>query len=292
MGYWLVVGAPKNWNIAFGHNNIWGLKQTQTRLWESLKENDSLLFYATTPIKGIIGFGTVRTKFKQNRPLWPDEIKQNKIIWPLRFKFDVKYCLPPNIWETEKLASSALWPRAGFQPLAEETAIKLISSIGGNPEYHTIDFEPIGVSEPITKYTGTSEPDLKKPSTHNDVKDTLVQIGKLQGFLAEAEYTFDIGKLDVVWRRVLNSVPTYVFEIQVGGDIYHALAKLKHAYDLWNSHIYIVASKNDQKKVDSLLLGTFHEIEHRTNFIELKQVKELYERKKAYLDFETSLGIK
>jgi hypothetical protein len=47
-------------------------------------------------------------------------------------------------------------------------------------------------------------------------------------------------RLDAVWRRVEKSVPTYVFEIQVGGDIYHAIAKLKHAYDLWNIHPRII----------------------------------------------------
>ncbi len=94
-----------------------------------------------------------------------------------------------------------------------------------------------------------------------------------------------------MWRRVLNSVPTYVFEIQIGGDIYHALGKLKHAFDLWNSHIFIVASEAERDKVENLLSGTFHEIGSRINFIELRQVEELYKRKKSYLDFEKELGI-
>jgi len=49
------------------------------------------------------------------------------------------------------------------------------------------------------------------------IKKALVQIGRLQKFIAEEEYAFDIGKLDVVWRRVELSVPTYVFEVNVGG---------------------------------------------------------------------------
>jgi len=60
----------------------------------------------------------------------------------------------------------------------------------------------------------------------------LIQIGKLQNFIAEPEYQFDIGKLDVVWRRVQQSVPTYVFEIQIGGNLYQALVKLKHAFEI------------------------------------------------------------
>jgi predicted RNA-binding protein len=290
MGYWLVVGAPKNWDTAFKNKNIWGLRQTQTRLWENLKESDNLIFYATSPVKGIIGFGAVRTKFRQNKPLWSDEIKQNKIIWPLRFEFDIKFCLPPDKWVTEKLVTDELWPRAGFQLLAEATGQKILSFLDKG-EYHIKEFKQDIVEEPITEYTDTTEM-MKAPSTHEKIKEILVEIGSIQGYLAESEYNFDIGKLDVVWRRVLNSVPTYVFEIQVSGDIYHALSKLKHAFDLWNSHIYVVASEKERGKVDNLLSGTFHEISDRINFIELQQVEELYIRKKSYLDFETSLGIK
>jgi len=76
MNYWLAVGSPQNWNTAFEHGNIWGLKETQRHLWESLNEDDILLFYATNPVGGLIGYGPVRTKFKQSKPLWPDELKK------------------------------------------------------------------------------------------------------------------------------------------------------------------------------------------------------------------------
>ena len=94
-----------------------------------------------------------------------------------------------------------------------------------------------------------------------------------------------------MWRRVERSVPTYVFEVQVGGDVYHALGKLKHAFDLWNSHIFIVAPQGERNRVENLVSGTFHEIGSRIKFIELNKIDELYKRKKAYLDFEEQLGI-
>ena len=76
-------------------------------------------------------------------------------------------------------------------------------------------------------------------SVHERIKDELVRLGKIQGLIAESEYGMDGEKLDVTWRRVERDSPTYVFEVQIGGDIYHALAKLKHAYDLWNSNIFL-----------------------------------------------------
>ncbi len=86
-------------------------------------------------------------------------------------------------------------------------------------------------------------------------------------------------------------MPTYVFEVQIGGDIYHALAKLKHAFDLWNSHIFLISSKADIDKAENLLSGTFHEIKNRIKLIDLNKVEELYKRKKSYFDFENDLGI-
>ncbi|GAI19188.1 unnamed protein product, partial [marine sediment metagenome] len=116
-------------------------------------------------------------------------------------------------------------------------------------------------------------------SLHEELKQKLIEIGKLQSYIAEPEYPFDIGKLDVVWRRIERSVPTYVFEIQVGGDLYHALAKLKHAFDLWNSHLFLIASQADHEKGRKLLSGSFHEIKNQIRFVELDEVGELYKRK-------------
>ena len=271
MNYWLVVGPPENWKTAFEHGNIWGLILKQRYLWEKLNEGDSVLFYATKPVSGLIGYGVIKTKFRQDKPFWPQEITEGKVRWPLRFEFDVGHCLVPDEWNTKNITSDALKLKVGigFHQIESEFAQQMISQL-----------EP------------TSPPsDEQVLSLHEQVKQKLVEIGKLQNYLAEPEYPFDIGKIDVVWRRVTNSVPTYAFEIQVSGDVYHALAKLKHAFDLWNSHIFIVASDADQSKVEKLLSGTFHEINNRIKFIKLGEVEELYKRKKAYLDFETELGI-
>jgi len=128
-------------------------------------------------------------------------------------------------------------------------------------------------------------------SDHEITKQLLCEIGRIQGFLAEPEYPIESNRLDVVWRRVERSVPTYAFEVQVGGDIYHALAKLKHAFDLWNSHIFLVASLAAKPKFDELVSGTFHEIEGRVRFIQLSHIEELHKRKTSYREFERALGI-
>jgi predicted RNA-binding protein len=288
--YWLVVGSPENWTTAFEQGNIWGLKETQRYLWERLNENDVLLFYATQPVGGIIGHGKVRTKFKQNQPLWPQEVREYKVIWPLRFEFDVGACLPPRKWKTEKLISNVLRPRSGFQLLTRDVAEGLMS-LPQAREYVAKRAKPSSIAERHTEFATVLERPMETVSDHDQVKKLVVEIGRLQGFIAEEEYPFDLGKLDVVWRRVELSVPTYVFEVQVGGDVYHALAKLKHAFDLWNSHVYVIARQADYGKVKALLAGTFHEIGGRLKFIELDKIDELHKRKRAYLDLERELGM-
>jgi hypothetical protein len=126
---------------------------------------------------------------------------------------------------------------------------------------------------------------------HNTMKQRLCDIGQIQGFLAEQEYPIEGNRLDVVWRRAQRSVPTYAFEVQVGGDIYHALAKLKQAFDLWNSHIFLAASLDTKSKFDGLVSGSFREIEERVRFIQLGHIDELYRRKASYRDYEKALGI-
>jgi len=274
--WWLAIGRREHWQIAFQYGGIWGLKATarQIALWESLSQGDYVLFYARSPISGIIGYGTVRTIFRQNKPLWPEEVKENEVIWPYRFEFDVEYCLPQDRWKTSRVISDVVraLARGGFQAISKELANEFINLL---------------VPEP-------SRPEVveKKPiSLHDEVKAKLLEIGRLQKLIVDGEYDMDGGKLDVVWRRIERAVPAYVFEVQIGGDLYHALGKLKHAFDLWNSNIFLVVAEEDVSQARELLAGTFHEIRGKVKLVEVEKVKELFKRKKEYRDFETELGI-
>lgn len=253
---WLAVGSTSNWKTAFANGNTWGLRPGRllSVLWDVLREGDVLLFYAHKPVGGVVGYGTVKTKFKQyDKLLWPDEVKVGKAIYPLRFEFDIEFCLPPQRWERERAGSDTLknLVRAGFQPIDVGTAVGIISELSPAEGQRLLRTEEPTPARPAALAS------VVPTSTHNEVRDMLVEIGRIQKFLAEPEYVMDGGRLDVVWRRVEKSVPTYVFEVQVGGDVYHALARLKHAFDLWNSHIFLVAGEHERRNVDSLLAGTF-----------------------------------
>lgn len=76
----MAVGSPVNWKEAFEKGNIWGLRQKQKRRWEALKENDVIIFYVTESVGGLVGYGSVQTKFVQDQPLWSEEIKAGGVI--------------------------------------------------------------------------------------------------------------------------------------------------------------------------------------------------------------------
>jgi EVE domain len=289
---WLVVGSVRNWNVAFGSGNIWGLRSGRLLevLWDVLREGDLLLFYAHKPVGGVVGLGTVKTKFMQDsKPLWPDEVRASKVLYPLRFEFDVEFCLPPQRWAEGKAGSVELknFVRAGFQPLKSRTAHHIVEQLA------PLEAGRFWVSGEETAFVpaAVTSSDATVTSGHEEAKRLLVEIGRIQKFLAEPEFPIDAGRLDVVWRRVEKSVPTYVFEVQVGGDIYHAIAKLKQAFDVWNSHIFLVSEPEQKGKLDQLLSGTFHEIRGRLRFIPIQTLRELYERKSSYKKLEEELGI-
>ena len=91
------IGSPKNRETAFAHGNLWGFKENQRGLWEHMEKGDRLLFYAGYPVSGIIGFGTLQSRFLQNIPLWPEEVNQGTVLWPLRIEFTVELLPRPVV---------------------------------------------------------------------------------------------------------------------------------------------------------------------------------------------------
>jgi len=280
--YWLAIGSPKNWQTAFDHGNLWGLKENQRDLWEHLERGDILLFYAGTPVSGVIGYGSVGNKLMQDAPLWPEEVSQDKVLWPFRVELAVEYCLPQDQWETRKSANPDLIRRARrrqmLQMIEQSASQELLK---GFPTFlpPTSDVRPEMASAAVTE-------DL-----HTRTINMLVEAGRLQGFMAEKEYDMEGNRLDAVWRRVARAVPTYVFEVHVSGELHRSLAKLKHAFDIWNSNIYLVSTAEQKGLAVRLLAGMFHEISARLNFIEITKVEELLAHKRSLHALEEELGI-
>jgi hypothetical protein len=55
-------------------------------------------------------------------------------------------------------------------------------------------------------------------------------IGLMRKLLAETEYPINGLKLDVAWRAAERKTSSQVWEVQIAGNFYEALAKLQHAW--------------------------------------------------------------
>lgn len=291
--FWLAVGTPENWHTAFDYGGIWGLRASQRRYWEAIGENnDIVFFYATTPVAGVVGYGIVRTKLHQDSPLWPDERARNEIIWPLRFEFDILACLPPRFWADRKIVLSELKTRArsGFQSVEAGIAEELFRALPTAVPQDLLLTTPVGLRVKPPQIAPMEIPPVAA-DPHDHTQWLLAEIGRLQRFVADIEYPLENRRLDVVWRRVQRSVPSFVFEVQVSGNLTEGMGKLKQAFELWNSNIFLVGKEDHRRHVNELLGGTFPEVQHRLRFLELAQVEELYQRKRAYRELEHHLGI-
>jgi len=286
VNFWILSGSQENWRKGIAER-IWGVKEGLKNSWDKLKPRDILLFYVTSPISGIIGFGRLETKFKQDKPLWPDEILKTQVIYPFRFEFKIDHPLPERDWHKDRIDISGLklnyW--AGLNFVKNVKAIEQLNQIIKQKWNVELPLEELILREERVKY------EAKKELAHRDYQEMFKKIGELQRFLAYTEYPMEKEKLDVVWMRVAGGSPTYVFEVQIGGDIYHALGKLKHAWDKWNSNVFLITDKTQISRVNELLQGTFHEISPHLKIISAEEAQKLFKSKTEVKQLEEKFGI-
>ena len=284
--FWVVQGRELNWRQALMSKGIWGIedKRYDKVYWLAVSPGDAVLFYVTGSVKGIVGYGVVRNKFYQEKPLWQAEIASGHARWPLRFEFDVEFLLPYDRWHDEKVSL----PGGGKfrEPLIlvdRSEAAELLRVLNPSVSIDNLLMGSLISAEPPRE-------EVVSP-THDQIKAQLVEIGKLQQYIASDEFLMGNERLDVVWRRLPESVPTYAFEVQVGGDLYHALGKLKHAHDLWNSRIFLISSRDDLGNINQLLSGAFHEIQPIIKVIDTDRVQTLHTSKRDIYRIEKEIGI-
>ena len=273
--YWILSGSAENWVTAL-EENIWGVREGNlVKSWEKISNGDILFFYCLSPISGLIGYGKCQAKFKQDKPLWPDEIRENKLIYPYRWQFESIYVLPRYKWETAGITLGGkikIGFRAGLNRVKNQVSIELLN------EKINMEWQSKVIDGPMSVFLEEAIL-VKAPNQHNQLKKLLMKLGDLKGFIVEEEYRMDGQRLDVIWKRIPQGVPTFVFEVQIGGNVTEALGKLKHAYDLWNSNLYIIINNKDSGKVQTLLSGTFHEISDKLTVILATEIEEFYEIK-------------
>jgi hypothetical protein len=115
--------------------------------------------------------------------------------------------------------------------------------------------------------------------SHAEAQQMLVEIGRMLGRHAEAEFDY----YDVVWRDS-ETAPrlSHVFEVQISGSVDSALTRLKHAYDAQRSRLFlVVADERAARFAGRRLTGSFHEIWEEVTFIGIGELKRFYDSLKS-----------
>jgi len=264
---WVAVGDQANWELGIG-NGIWGVVPELETHWNKIGQNDLILFYCKTPIKRVFGAGVVRSKFKQTLPLWKEEIEAQRCIWPFRFEFDILHLLPFGAWH--KLGINA-----------REHHLAIMAGI------NSVDF-----AKAIEVYTLLFGKTEGKLIPKEEVRSFLYEIGNMQRMIVEKDYPIDRFTLDVVWKRLIRSVPTFSFCIDLQGTFQISLQTLKHAYDIWNTRPFLVTEEGKIEKAKETTNGLYHELGPQLKILSVQQVRELYSKKKNYFDLEEQYGLR
>ena len=302
---WLVIGIPKNWETALNQPvPIWGLKPRYQAEFQALDTGDLLWFYSTSPISGIIGVGVIKDKYTDNVNLiWEEELKRKEVIWPLRFRIHVLKILPQVRWKIDrvKINDFGLFWQIGFQPLKSEHVIELFRrarNIFGEINEESIFagatiMQPIMTKEKQPLYTPSLEEKLIIP--HKELQNQIAEIGKLQFYYTETEYSIELPSekknLDVVWKREIDGVPTFAFEIELSGMIEKAIERLEFAFRKWNSRPRIIIPKEFVKKVYNIMTISDKSFSQQIKIYEPKQLTELLDRKRGLKTIEQNLEI-
>jgi len=303
---WLVIGVVKNWETALSQPvPIWGLKPRYMGDFQALNIGDMVWFYATSPIKGVIGVGMVRDKYIDDMNLvWEKELLKKEVIWPLRFRIHVLKVISKNQWKTDniKIKDFHLNWQIGFQYLQDENVAMLMSraktAFGfiGQENFFTgaTITQPITAREIPSTYAPITEE--QKPSiNHRDIQEMIAEIGKLQFYHTQLEYPIELQgeekNIDVVWKREIAGVPTIAFEVELSGMVERAIARLKFAFMRWNSRSRIIVPKKVVKKVNNVIAAEDRVFSRQFKMYQPNQIVDILTKKRNLKSLEQNLEL-
>lgn len=307
MNHWLVIGVKQNWITALSQPvPIWGLKQQYLNTFQSMREGDNLWLYTTSPVKGVIGLGQVKDKYVDWKTLiWPEELEKQQVVWPLRFRIHILKILPVTKWESSciRINDFNLFWQQGFQQIRPDylpELIKRTEKVFGSLVYEGSSIIQIPeliqsteIKEPDVQYVPTAL--SQTPSPHKELQNHLAEIGKLQFYYSEIEYPLELEserkKLDVVWKREISGVPTFVFEIEFSNNIEKAVERLKSAFKKWNSRPRIIVPESSLAKLHNIISNSEQEFSSQFRNYQPEQITELLTKKRELRNTEQNLGL-
>lgn len=204
----------KNWDVV-KREKIWA-KYSKIAT-EKVKEGDEIIFYVVG--RGVFGgiFKVADEWYKTSELKWVDEHRERKKPYPYEAKLQTVKLSEVDVRllsdKVSFLNVNYFWLRLmGTQggPANHERPISI-------EDYELIVREMKVERSQLTSET-TDRSEIKRP-THEGLKSMLKEIGYVLGFVSKTEE----------YRTIK------VFEVELSGNVDHALSSLSHAHDVWGT---------------------------------------------------------
>ncbi len=270
--YWIFGVSLENWKVTLARN-LWGVSQRYQSITNKVKQGDIILIFISKvhPFGFHGAFEVVSDWTISKEKTWADELAQDRVLYPYRIQlrpvqigFAEYERLVPNlrfVGRKEKGRYSVYLrgnPANFGRPVVDEDFQIILDELRKNPPITVVLKELSSIRKPLEQIP-VARTSVERPD-HDTIRGMLQEIGLMEKMVSEIEYRMDGRRLDVVWKKVNEGVPSHVFEVQIGGNFFEAMSKLKHAYDIWNSKPVLVTTEKYEGEAKSLFKGSFHEI--------------------------------
>ena len=263
---------------------LWGFPERDREKWSRLERGTRVLLYGDG---GIRAAGYVKGRYESREPV--EEWVKNPTGYPLRITLDLINVDVSRVKPVDR------------GKLVDKYGIRLAKM--GFRGWNLVLFGPEG-TYPIERFNGVWDEFLKsnnlqevvisqsplkpegaKPS-HWELVEVVCKLGELFNFhVKKEEWTPDRAyRCDVTWREYETHLsPIKVFEVELSGNVDHALSSLSHAYDTWRpEQLYlIVEDERDGERakmlVEPRVKGAFARIANKLRVVGWSDVYEVYE---------------
>jgi len=293
--------TEENWKIARKHQ-VWAVARGS--LCRKVRKGDFIVLY----VIGIGSFCTIMEIIEDwilsDQPIWADEKEAGKIKYPYQVKTrivqeglaDVKKILPKLSFIENKRYWGLYFkgtPANMGKPIPESDYRIIYETMRSNPLPKDISelLKPRKKRKILTRKVKEEVPITPSSPKHNEIRDMIFEIGKFENKISEIEYPINNWRLDVIWKRIRAGNPTHVFEVQISGNFYEALTKLKHAWDLWNSKPFLVTTEEYITQAERLLEGSFHEMKNDARIVNWKKIVKLYQLLKEVNEIKSEIRL-
>lgn len=95
MRYWIITVSEENWHV-IKSSSVYGAPESQRfkPIYELIKPGDIVIFYVKKKGSKSLGgkfvgaFRVVSEWYREDRPLWPDEVGEDRVKYPWRVRLE------------------------------------------------------------------------------------------------------------------------------------------------------------------------------------------------------------